>query len=135
MVTAKHYTKNNPQLALQYLDMAIDRVGGEEASSFLYKRRADIKKVLGDLNGAKEDYEKYRIYTEHANIKRVHLLKHLAEVQNSAYIYHYLAYAYEQVNDIKNALISIDKAIELSDDYTEGNLKRYKKYLEQKSLN
>jgi TonB family protein len=121
---AKHYTKNNPQLALQYLDMAIDRVGGEEASSFLYKRRADIRKLLGNNVGAKEDYDTYNMYTNRANIKRVHLLKHLAETKPSAYIYHYLAYAYEQVNDYDNAIVAIDKAITLTDMNT--NLKYYR---------
>ena len=131
---AKANTLRNPEIALEYLNKAIAEVGGEEASGFLYKRRADIKKQLGDFEGAQTDYEKYRLFTERSNIKRLHLLKHLSETQNSAYIYHYLAYAYEQVDDIENALNSINKAIELSDADTEGDLKRYKKYLEKKSF-
>lgn len=131
---AKMNTERNPALALEYLNKAINEVGGEEASGFLYKRRADIKNLLGDSAGAQADYEKYKTFTEHSNIRRLHLLKHLAETQNSAYIYHYLAYAYEQVDDINNALISVNKALELSDSTLEGNLKRYKKQLEKKSF-
>lgn len=127
---AKLNTKNNPRLALEYLNMAISKVGGEEASSFLYERRAEIKERLGDTKGAKEDFEIHDLYTNRTNIKRVHLLKHLAETKPTAYNYHYLAFAYEQVNDYNNAIAAIDKAICLTDD--NHNLKNYKRTLLKK---
>ena len=130
---AKRYTKNNPQMALRYLDMAIDKVGGEEASCFLYKRRAEIKESLGDLVGAKADFDTYNTYTNHNNIKRVHLLRHLAETKPSVYIYHYLAYAYEQLNEYDNAIEAIDKAIMLAN--SDFNLKRYRNSLVTKMYN
>ena len=124
---AKANVYRNPQMALEYMNMALAKVGGEEASCFLYKRRAEIKERLGDEEGAKEDYDTYNLYINRSNIKRVHLLKHLSEIKPSAYIYHYLAYAYEQVGDYQNAIIAIDKAIELTDD--NGHLKRYRNSL------
>ena len=124
---AKRYAKSNPQMALRYLDMAIDRVGGEEASSFLYKRRSEIRELLGDNAGAKADFDTYNMFTNRTNIKRVHLLKHLAETKPSVYIYHYLAYAYEQVNDYDNAISAIDKAIMLAE--TDTSLKHYRNSL------
>lgn len=131
---AKRYAKSDPQKALEYLNLALDEVGGEEASGFLYKRRADIKTLLGNSDDAQADYDKYKLFLERARIKRMHLLKHLAETQNSAYIYHYMAFAYEELGDYDNALIAINKAIEKSDYSNEGNLKRYKKHLENVTM-
>ncbi len=130
---AKANAKNNPKMALEYMNMALNHVGGEEASGFLYKRRAEIKEQLGDYEGAAKDYETYNLFTKRTNIKRVHLLKHLVENKQSAYLYHYLAYAYEQVGDYKNAIGAIDKAIELTDE--NGKLKYYRNTLLQKSQN
>lgn len=132
---AKLNTNKNPLMALEYLNMAIDQVGGEEASYFLYKKRADIKMRLGDKSGAQNDYDIYNLYTKRANIKRVHLLKHIAETKESAFIYHYLAYAYEQINDYDSAISAIDKAIKLAD--ADAMLKHYKNNLirKQQALN
>ena len=131
---AKTLTYSNPEKALEYINMAINEVGGEEASGFLYKRRADIKKNLGMNDEAKADYDIYNDFTNKSNIKRVHFLNHIAEKQDSAYIYHYLAYAYEQIDDYKNAIISINKALAKSDFQTEASIKQYKKHLENKML-
>lgn len=130
---AKMYARSNPQKALEYLNLALDKVGGEEASCFLYKRRAEIKDMLGDKEGALADYSTYDLYITRANIKRVHLLKHLAENKQSVFLYHYLAYAYEQVQDYDNAIIAINKAISLTDE--NATLKRYRDTLMQKQLN
>jgi len=127
---AKANAKNNPRIALEYMNMAIAKVGGEEASCFLYKKRAEIRERLGDTKGAQEDLEMYNLYTNRTNIKRVHLLQHLVETKPSAYLYHYLAFAYEQVGEYQNAIGAIDKAIELT--FDNGHLKRYKNQLAQK---
>lgn len=127
---AKVNLKKNPRMALEYINMALNKVGGDEASYFLYKKRAEIKEALGDYDGATKDYESYNKFVKRMNIKRVHLLEHIAETKQSAYLYHYLAYAYEQVNDYPNAITAIDKAIELT--YENWNLKRYRNQLVQK---
>ena len=124
---AKMNAGRNPEVALNYLNLALEQVGGEEASCFLYKRRAEIKERLGDTKGAQEDYEVYNLYTKRTNIKRVHLLKHLTETKPSAYLYHYLAFAYQQINDYPNALVAIDKAISMSVD--NASLRHYKEEL------
>lgn len=127
---AKQYSKINPQKALEYIDMAINEVGGEEASGFLYKMRADIKTALGDNAGAREDFDIYESFANKAKIKRIHLLKYLTETQNSAYIYHYLAFAYEEIGDYKNALDAINKALLKADFNSEENIRHYKNHLE-----
>lgn len=127
---AKLNTSADPLKALEYLNMALARVGGEEASCFLYKRRAEIKERLGDIAGAKEDYDTYNLYTKRTNIKRVHLLRHMVETKSNAYMYHYLAYAYEQVGDYNNAIAALDMAINMTDE--NGVLKRYRNSLLQK---
>lgn len=128
---AKKYTKSDPLKAIEYLNLAINEVGGEEASCFLYKRRADLKTLLGNTDEAQADYDKYNLFLERARIKRMHLLKHLTETQDSAYLYHYLAFAYEELDDYDNAMLAINKAVEKSDYSNEGNIKRYKKHLEK----
>ncbi len=132
---AKSYSKTNPARAIEYLNLAIDKVGGEEASCFLYKRRADLKSLIGDTQGAESDYEKYKLYTNNNNVRRVHLLKHISEKKPTAYTYHYLAYAYEQIKDYDNAILAVDRAIELTD--STALLRRYRDFLISKrdSLN
>lgn len=131
---AKANARNNPQKALEYLNMAISQVGGEEASYFLYKRRAEIKEILGDSEGAEQDWATYNLYTQRTNIKRLHLLKHLVETKPSAYLYHYLAYAYEQVGDYDNAIAAINIAIANSPE-ANMNLIRYRDSLVNKREN
>ena len=55
-----------------------------------------------------EEYEKLKAKVD---IKRVHALKHRAEVEDSAFAYYYLAYACEQIKDYKGAIEAINKAI------------------------
>ena len=112
---AKRYTYSDKQLALKYINEAIEEVGTDNESYFLYKRRAKIKEGLGDHLGAKEDLETYEKLKSRVDIKRVHLLKRQAEIEDSAFAYYYLAYAYEQIKDYENALTAIDKAIERTD--------------------
>ena len=81
----------------------------------MYKRRSKIKEALGDHLGAKEDYDKYLSMKHKVDIKRVHAIKHRAEVEDSAFVYYYLAYCYEQLKDYDNAIWAINKAIERTD--------------------
>ena len=112
---AKRYTYSDKQLALKYINEAIEEAGIDIESYFLYKRRAKIKEGLGDHVGAKEDFEQYQKMKTRVDIKRVHLLKHQAEQEDSAFIYYYLAYAYEQIKDYDGAIWAINKAIERTD--------------------
>lgn len=112
---AKRYTYSDKQLALKYINEAIEEVGTDNESYFLYKRRARIKEGLGDHVGAKEDLEQYEKMKARVDIRRVHALKHQAEQEDSAFAYYYLAYAYEQIKDYENAIWAVNKAIERTD--------------------
>ena len=112
---AKRYTYSDKQLALKYINEAIEEVGTDIESYFLYKRRAKIKEGLGDHLGAKEDLEQYEKMKARVDIKRVHLLKKQAEIEDSAFAYYYLAYACEQIKDYEGAIEAINKAIERTD--------------------
>ncbi len=112
---AKKYMYSDKKEALKYIDLAIAEVQGDIESYFLYKRRAKIKESLGDYVGAKRDFEEYETLKAKVDIKRVHALKHRAEVEDSAFSYYHLAYAYEQIKDYEGAIWAINKAIERTD--------------------
>ena len=112
---AKRYTYSDRKLALKYIDEAIEQVGTDIESYFLYKRRARIKEGLGDHLGAKEDLEQYENMKKKVDIRRVHALKYQAEQEDSAFAYYYLAYAYEQIKDYEGAIWAVNKAIERTD--------------------
>lgn len=120
---ARRYTYTDRKLALKYINEAIDEVGTDNESYFLYKRRGKIKEALGDHVGAKEDFEQYEKMKARVDVKRVHALKYQAEQEDTAFAYYYLAYAYEQIKDYDGAIWAINKAIER----TELN-QQYKRY-------
>ena len=64
------------------------------------------------------------------DLKRVHALKYQAEVEDTAFAYFYLAYAYEIIKDYENAIWAINKAIERTD--LNNNYKRYRTELVKK---
>ena len=82
---AKRYMYSDKNEALKYINLAIEEVTGDCESYFLYKRRAKIKEGLGDHLGAKEDLEQYEKLKAKVDIKRIHALKHRAEVEDSAF--------------------------------------------------
>lgn len=127
---AKRYMYSDKQLALKYIDQAIDEVGMDSESYFLYKRRAKIKEGLGDHLGSKADYEQYQKMKAKVDIKRVHALKYQAEQEDTAFAYYYLAYAYEQIRDYDGAIWAINKAIERTD--LNQQYKRYRTELVKK---
>ena len=112
---AKKYSYSDRAEALKYINLAIAEVEGDIESYFLYKKRGKIKEAMGNHVGAKEDFEKYEALKSKVDIKRVHALKRRAEVEDSAFAYYYLAYAYEQIKDYENAISAINKAIERTD--------------------
>jgi TonB family protein len=120
---AKSCFYTDKKAALNYINLAIAEVQGDDGGYFLYKRRGKIKEALGDYVGAREDFKQYEQMKLKADIKRVHALKHQAEVEDTAFAYYYLAYAYEQIKDYDNAIDAINQAI----NRTELN-NQYKKY-------
>lgn len=122
---AKKYTYSDRKKALEYINLAIAEVEGDDNAYFLYKRRSKIKEGLGDHLGAKDDNATYEKLKKKVDIKRIHALKHQAETEDTAFAYYYLAYAYEQLEDYDNAIYAIDRAIERTD---LNNL--YKRYRE-----
>lgn len=121
---AKRYTYSDRKEALKYINLAIDEVRGDCESYFLYKRRAKIKEGLGDHLGAREDFNEYEKLKAKVDIKRVHALKRRAEIEDSAFSYYHLAYAYEQIKDYEGAIWAINKAIERTD--LNQSYKRYR---------
>lgn len=121
---AKKYTYSDKKEALKYINLAIEEVHGDFESYFLYKKRAKIKESIGDHFGAKEDFEQYEKMKAKVDIKRIHALKHRAEVEDTAFAYYHLAYAYEQIKDYENAIHAINKAIERTD--LNNQYKRYR---------
>ena len=122
----------NRQAALRYINLAIAEVQGDDEGYFLYKRRSRIKEALGDHLGAREDYLAFENMKARVDIKRVHALKHQAEIEDTAYAYFYLAYAYEQIHDYDNAIVAINKAIDRTD--LNSQYKRYRTELVKKHL-
>lgn len=112
---AKRYTYSDKKEALKYINLAIEEVKGDCESYFLYKRRAKIKEGLGDHLGARDDFAEYEKLKAKVDIKRIHALKRRAEIEDSAFAYYHLAYAYEQVKDYDGAIWAINKAIERTD--------------------
>ena len=130
---ARRYTYSDRKEALKYIDLAIAAAGENENTYFLYNRRAKIKEGMGDHYGAKEDKDKFLAMKSKADLKRVHAIKHLAEIEDNAFSYYYLAYAYEQIGDYNNAIDAIDKAIERTD--LNNQYKRYRAELATKTNN
>lgn len=121
---AKKYTYSDRNLALKYINQAINEVGTDIESYFLYKRRSKIREGLGDHLGAREDLEQYEKMKTKVDIKRVHALKYQAQQEDSAFAYYYLAYACEQIRDYEGAIEAINKAIERTD--LNQHYKRYR---------
>ena len=106
---------SDKKLALNYLNQAINEVGSDDESYFLYKRRSKVNEALGNHLEAQEDFKQYEKKKSRVDIKRVHALKYQAEQEDTAFAYYYLAYAYEQIHDYEGAIWAINKAIERTD--------------------
>ena len=129
---AKRYRFSDKRLALEYINKAIEEVGSDEESYILYNCRGKIKEGLGDHVSAKSDFDQYKKFKSRVDIRRLHAMKYQAEQEDSAFIYYYLAYAYELVEDYENAIKSIDKAIERTD--LNQQYKKYRSQLIEKSV-
>lgn len=127
---SKQYFITDKQNALKYADLAIKEVNNDDESYFLYKHRGKIKEALGDHVGANQDFTAYNSMKKRIDIKRVHALKYQAEIEDTAFAYFYLAYAYEMIQDYENAIHAINKAIERTE--LNNNYKRYRTELVKK---
>lgn len=125
--------RSDKRKALEYINTAIDLAGNNEKSYYLYKKRCKIFEALGMHVEAKDDFEKYEKLKLKCDIKRIHAIKRLAEVEDSAFAYYYLANAYEQIQDYENAIKAIDEAIARTD--LNNTYKRYRENLSKKLVN
>ncbi len=125
----KYYNVNNEQ-ALKYINLAIDEVQGDIESYFLYEKRCKIKQALGDTKGANDDFAEAKRLKAKYDLKRINTCKLIAEMEHTPFSYFYLAHAYEIAGDYENALVAIDKAIELTE--LNNQYKRYRSELQQK---
>ena len=101
-----------------------------KASQMDSAKRSKIKKALGDIKGANDDYAESRRLKEKYDLKRIKTCKLIAEMEHTPFSYFYLAHAYEIAGDYENALDAIDKAIELTE--LNNQYKRYRAELENK---
>ena len=122
--------RDDKRKALEYINTAIDLAGNNEKSFYLYKKRGKILEAIGQYVEAREDFEKYEKLKLKCDIKRIHAIKRLVEVEDSAFAYYYLAHAYEQTQDYGNAIKAIDEAIIRTD--LNNSYKRYKQELIKK---
>ncbi len=127
---SNQYFIEDKQKSLYYINLAIQEVQGDDEAYFLYKKRAKIKEAMGEHLSAKEDFKTYEAMKSKIDIKRIHQLKHQAQVEDNAYSYYYLAFAYDQIGDFDNAIIAINKAIERTS--LNNQYKRYKMELIRK---
>ena len=121
------YFREDKTKALELITSAIIEAKGDENAYFLYKKRGKIQEALGNHVEANFDYEHYEKMKSKADIKRVHALKHLVEIEDTAFAYYYLAYAYERIEDYDNAIKAIDEAITRTD--LNQQYKRYRNFL------
>lgn len=128
---SKKFFPTDKQMALKYINLAINEVNGDDESYFLYNRRGKIKEALGDHVGANQDFVTYNSMKKRIDTKRVHALKYQAQVEDTAYAYFYLAYAYEMIQDYENAIHAINEAIERTE--LNNNYKRYRLELVKKA--
>lgn len=128
---AERYYNVNNETALNYINKAIDEVQGDINSYFLYEKRCKIKKALGDYSGADSDLVEAKRLKAKYDLKRINTCKLIAEMEHTPFSYFYLAHAYEIAGDYENALVAIDKAIELTE--LNNQYKRYKAELQEKN--
>lgn len=131
MAQSDRYYYSNKDEALKYINLAINEVSGDEKAYFLYEKRSKIRDALGDKKGAEDDLALYKDLKAKIDLKRVHAIKHQAEIENTPFAYFYLAYSYEQIKDYENAIHAINKAIsmtELNNQYKRYRTELVKKY-------
>ena len=118
--------------ALENINLAIDAVKGDAKSYFLYGKRSKIKRALGDIQGAEEDFAECKQLKAKFDRRRIMNCKLIAETEKSAFAYFYLANAYDIIENYDKAIEAIDKAISLTE--LNNCYKRYRaELLEKKS--
>lgn len=127
----RYFYSHNNELALKYINLAIEDFQGEAGAYFLYAKRSKIKKEMGDEIGAKSDFDECKRLKTAFDRKRIYNAKLNAEMAQTAFSYFYLAHAYDIAEDYSKAIDAINIAIsktELNNSY-----KRYRQELVQKS--
>ena len=128
--TDKYYNVDN-NLALKYVNLAINEVQGDISSYFLFGKRSKIKQAMGDIQGAEDDLIECKRLKAKYDQKRINSCKLYAEMEKSPYAYFSLAHSYEIAEDYPHAIEAIEKAISMTD--LNNNYKRYKAELIRKS--
>ncbi len=120
-------------VALEYIDLAINEVRGDMGSYFLYGKRSKIKRALGDIKGSEEDLAECKRLKSKFDQRRIASCKLIAETEQSPFAYYHLAYSYELAGDYPHAIEAIDKAISLTP--LNNGYKRYRAELVNKKNN
>ena len=124
LAEAEHFYNVNNNVALDYINKAIDEVDGDISAYFLYGKRSKIKQALGDKVGAEQDMNESKRLKAKYDQKRIMASKLIAEMEQSPYSYFNLAHSYEIAGDYEKAIEAIDKAIKLTE--LNNQYKRYK---------
>lgn len=112
---SERYINTDNQTARNILDKAIQSIEGDPASYFLYARRYQLDKLIGDMDSAKTDIEKCKELKIAYDKRRIIKCKEALEQDETPFAYFTLANAYELAGDYQNALNNIDKAISMTE--------------------
>jgi TonB family protein len=121
---ADRYVNSNNQLALKYIDEAINTIQGDPSAYFLYARRHKINKLLGNNEESANDLAESKRLKALYDTQRINKCKEALLAEETPFAYFTLANAYELAGDIDNALYNIDKAISMTD--LNHSYKRYR---------
>lgn len=111
---SEQYYNIDKNISLNYLDKAINETKGESASYFLYARRGKLNKELGNIEESNKDLAECKRLKTIYDKKRIIAAKSALEAEPTALAYFSLANAYDIAGDYQEALINIDKAIDMT---------------------
>ena len=111
---AERYYNSDKQLALKYINLAINEIRGDSYSYFLYARRSKLYKELGNLEAAKADLAEFNQLKDLYYQKKIRACKKNALEENTPYSYFTLASAYDAAGEYDNAIGAINKAIAMT---------------------
>lgn len=111
---AEKYYNSDKQLALKYLNLAINEINGDSYSYFLYARRCKLNKELGYTEAANADLAEFNRLKAMYGQKRIRACKRMVQEENTPYSYFTLASAYDSAGEYNNAINAINQAIAMT---------------------
>ena len=111
---AEKYYSCDKNLALKYLDMAIEEIKGDSCSYFLYARRCKLNNELGNKEAANSDLAEFERLKALNDEKRIRACKKDVQEIGSPFAYFSLANAYDAAGDYENAIVAINQAIKMT---------------------